>query len=267
MGEALIFQIINSFEKQLKMEYSGAIETIGSITKMENITSVEENILQNTLVLRNIDPFPGYHLPKKGDEAATKSGSTFIVLRHRYSPEKINKINKDLIASRITECFPSFGEIITRESIFPCIRIKDLQNDDQIILIQNFFIRNGLQLTPYRKIEGNARIKIFKTFRLIEIAEGLYRDLNNGVIIYIRTSHALNWKQFDEITRKIKLNMDNRNFDAALGIIYRFCGPEDVIRVYDQNKTLERALQLKKYYLKEIKRSILISVNHNYLDE
>jgi hypothetical protein len=249
------------------MEYSGAIETIGSIIKMENICSIEQGILNDTLVLKNVDPFPGYRIDNNLDESRNKPESIFIILHLHYTPEKINRINKDLIASKITDCFPSYGEIITLESILPCIRIKGLNNFGLITSIQNFFVKNGLQLMPYKKIESKARIKIFKTFRLIEIGEGLYRDLNEGAKIYLRISRSINWKQFDEITKKIKFEMNNRNFDAALGTIYRFCGPEDVIRIYDQEKTMERALQLRNSYMKEIKRRTLISAHQEYLDE
>jgi hypothetical protein len=249
------------------MEYSGAIETIGSITKMEYICSLEQNILPNTMVLQNVDPFPGYRIPKSEESYEHKTESIFIILGYKYSPEKINRINKKLITSRISEKAPSYGEIITRDSILPCIRIKGLEHFEQISLIQNFFLKNEFQLMPFRIIESKARIKIFKTFRLIEIGEGLYRDLSDGAKIYIRITKLLSWNIFEEITKKIKFDMNNRNFDAALGIIYRFCGPEDVIRIYDQEKTLERALQLKKCYLKEIKRARSISVHHDYFNE
>jgi len=248
------------------MGYYGAIETIGSISKMEKLCSLEQEMLENSLVLRNIDPFPGYHPQPESKVENTKPASIFIIIRYQYPPEKINKVNKELIASRITNSYPSFGEIITRDSILPCIRIKGIENYGLIVAIQNFLKKHDIQLMPFKKFEGSARIKIFKSFRLIEIAEGLYRDLNEGAKIYIRITHSINWKQFTEITKKVKYNLQNRNFDSALGIIYRFCGPEDVIRIYDQNKTLERALLLKKLYLKELKSLIHVSVNHNFSD-
>jgi hypothetical protein len=248
------------------MQFGSIIETIGTITKMENICSLEEHIHRDTLVLRNMDPFPGFIPKRESGFCQIKPGSVFIILRYRYSPEKINRINKDLIASRITTCIPSYGEIITRDSILPCIRLKGLVDYSLITAIQSFFQRNEIQLMNYRKIESTARIKIFKTFRLIEIADGLYRDLNEGAKIYIRLNQSLNWKQFNEITKKIKFDRASRNFDAALGIIYRFCGSEDVIRIYDQDKTLERALLLKKLYLKEVKRTTMISAHHDELN-
>jgi hypothetical protein len=121
-------------------------------------------------------------------------------------------------------------------------------------------------LMDFHRFEGPARIKIFKAFRLNEIAEGLYRDLNDGEKIYIQIPHSINWKRFDYIMKKIKSHIDNPNFDAALGVIYRFCGPEDVIRIYDQIKTLERAIQLRKLFVKEIKKDMLISASYEHHD-
>lgn len=240
------------------MEHKDVIETIGSITKMENLQSLEEDILENTLVLRNIDPFPGYHASAGQTENSIKPVSVFIILRYRYAPEKINKLNKELIQNRYTRCYPSFGEIITRDSIYPCIRLKGIDNSGQIPSIQDYFVKNDIQLMSFRKIESPGRIKIFKTFRLMELNDGLYRDLNDGEKFYIRTPQPLNWKRFEYISRKIRYNLKNPNFDSALGVIYRFCGPEDVIRIYDHDKSTERALELKKLYTKEIKSDMLI---------
>jgi hypothetical protein len=116
----------------------------------------------------------------------------------------------------------------------------------------------------YRKFDGEARIKIFKTFRLTEIAEGLYRDLNEGAKIYFRLPHAINWKRLGYIIRKIKADHEDSNFDAALGVIYRFCGPEDVVRIYDHDKSLERALELRKRFVKEVKKDMLITSGQGY---
>lgn len=246
------------------MKQNEVIETIGSITKMENLLSFEHDVLPNSLVLKNIDPFPGYRSKNKNLKIGEKPGSLFIILRYRYAPEKINHINRDMVASRITDCHPSYGEIITRESIMPCIRIKQIENYTLIPVIQNFYKRNDLKLMDYRQISGTARIKIFKAFRLTEIAEGLYRDLNEGEKIYIHIPNSINWKRFDHITKKIKYHIKNPNFDAALGVIYRFCGPEDVIRIYEPVKTLERAMQLRKLFVKEVKNDFLISASFDH---
>jgi hypothetical protein len=248
------------------MENYGAIETIGSITKMENLISMEENILPNTLVLKNPDPFPGCKTSFENGSYPAKPNSIFIILRYQYAPEKINKVNKELVSLYLSKCFPSFGEIITRDSILHCIRIKGLEDFKLISAIQDYLIRNDLKLMLFRHLDGDCIIKIFKSFRLVKIAEGLYRDLNEGAKIYIRTTRSMTWEQFKQATRNVKVNINNRNFDSALGIIYRFCGPEDVIRIYDPDKTLERALLLKKLYSREVKKILSYQANPNFHD-
>ena len=37
------------------------IETFGSITKVEQLHTIDSNILDNTFVLETFEPFPGYH--------------------------------------------------------------------------------------------------------------------------------------------------------------------------------------------------------------
>ena len=37
------------------------IETMGSISKVEKLETLDNNILENTLVLEEIEPFPAYH--------------------------------------------------------------------------------------------------------------------------------------------------------------------------------------------------------------
>ena len=73
------------------MEQSRVIETIGSITKMEHLNSIDEGNLNNTLVLHNATPFPG--LSHESNEHKTNLSSYFVILRYRYAPEKINRIN------------------------------------------------------------------------------------------------------------------------------------------------------------------------------
>ena len=242
------------------MEQSQIIETIGSITKMEQLSSMEKDVLKNSLVLRNINPFPGVR--SMNNDLNTKPESIFIILRYRYAPEKINRINSKLLLDINLFRYPSYGEIITHESILPCVRLKELQSHEQIKLIQEYLRQNDLQLMAHFPINAECRIRIFKTFKLAEIGDGLYRDLQDGEKFYIRIQSSLNWKRFDYITKKIKHDLSNPEFDSALGVIYRFTGPENVIRVFDRDISYQRATLLRKLYLKEIKSEIHLSPAH-----
>ena len=68
-------------------------------------------------------------------------------------------------------------------------------------------------------------------------------------------------KLLEHLTHNVKKKIENSNFDSALGIINRFNGPEDVIRIFDRTKTLERALEIRNKYLKELKREHALTTN------
>jgi hypothetical protein len=237
------------------MEQNKVIETIGSITKMEHLRSMETDVMKNTLVLNNVTPFPG--LQDKNFTDNRNLGSYFIILRYRYAPEKINRINHSLFKELELNRYPSYGEIITPDNILPCIRLKGIHTEI-IDTVQNFLKNNHLQFMVYKNFNQVCRIKIFKTFKLIEISDGLYRDLSDAEKFYLQFDNTLNWKRFDYIVKKIRRNLDNKEFDAAMGVIYRFCGPQNVIRIFDRDKSLERALLLRKWFASEIKKEINI---------
>jgi hypothetical protein len=236
------------------MDYSQVIETIGSITKYEHLVSINDNVEKNTLVLRSLQPFPG----AKIDDEAEKA-SYFIILRYRYAPEKINRINSLILKEASLSCFPSYGEIGSKNLILPCVRVKNIRNTKEIYSVQKYLQNNDLQLMFYKDIDSECRIKIFKTFKLAEIGDGLYRDLYDTEKLYIRINANLNWKRFNAVIDKIKYKLNNSEFDAAIGVIYRFMGPENVIRIYDKDKTYPRAIELRKYIIKEVKDEIHLS--------
>lgn len=240
------------------MESNQIIETIGSITRMEHLKSIDHDILKNTFVLESLNPFPGY---VSSGEPNKNPAQIYIILHYRYSPEKINRILKSLISDCI-KCFPGYGEILTINSILPCVRIKRVDNYSIVPVIESFIKNNEIKLMQQKEFEGNGKVKIFKSFKLISISEGIYRDLHDGAKFYIRISKPLNWRRFEFIISRIKKKLTNNNFDAAPGVIYRYDGPEDVIRIYDPVKTLERALELKTVIHKEVKNEIFISSSH-----
>jgi len=235
------------------MDKNNIIETIGSITKMEILESIRHKVINGSLVLKNILPFPCYNRKNDGLNLSKNLVSIFILLRYPYSAEQINRIFKELVRVKIIKCYPSYGEITISGIIYPCIRLKNLDNYDLIPYIQQFFQKNNLEIMNYKDIEGLVVIKIFKAFHIIKIAEGLYLDTTEKEKVYIRIPGSMNWHDFDTLTKKIKITVNNSNFDGALGAIYRFYGSEDVIRIYDKEMTFEKAQELKLKYLNEIK--------------
>ncbi|MBN2348264.1 MAG: hypothetical protein JXJ22_05475 [Bacteroidales bacterium] len=240
------------------METNQIIETIGSVTKKEHLHSISYNVLPDTMVLENTNPFPGYGYQVENIPSDLKPRSIFLILRYRYAPEKIARITQSLINQNQLKCYAAYGEIQIRGAIYPCIRVKKLDCFEMIPKVQQYYKQNEIKLMGFKFIDDEGQITIHKVLKIIEISDGIYRDLFDKEKFYIKIDKQLNWKSFDSIGKMVKNNLANNNFDAALGLIYRFNGPEDVVRIYDKNTTLKRALELKKEFFKAVKKEFIM---------
>ncbi len=229
------------------------IETTGYIVKTERMKSLERNIMSNTLVLKSMKPFPGYE-DKDDPKESSRLSYVYLILMYRYFPEKIERISKVLKGEKYNKCIFSCSEIVIKNKILQGIRIKGLDCYEMIPEIQADYKYNDIKFMSYDAIDSEGKIKVFKHFKISEITEGIYRDLFEGEKFYFTVPVQINWRIFENLSNNVKKKIEDSNFDSALGIINRFSGPEDVIRIYDKNKTLERALEIRNKYLKEIKR-------------
>lgn len=245
------------------MEKNDVIETVGHITKLEKLNNVDYNILPNTLVLKNSNPFPGYGYQDAMDPTSNKPVSYFIILQYKYAPEKIIKISKMLRAKTQIICDTAYGEIMINSMEMPCIRVKRLNSITLMPSIQRFFKESGLKLMTYRNINTYGKIKVFKLFRIIKVDDKLYRDYFEKEKFYIKIEAPMNWETFEIISKSVKNEMDNPKFDAALGVIYRFNGPVEMIRIYDRNQSLDRAKKIRNLYLYNIKKERFITSSYS----
>ncbi len=236
------------------MEPKQVIETTGTIIKVENLTHIDYHTLDDTLVLESKQELPGLGNQTAGD----KPGAVYLVLLYRYFPEKISRLAKALKETYNAEWWSASGEILIKNKVYPIIRIKGCAKYEYIPVIQDFYKSNDIKFAPFKMIRAAGKIKVYKHFRIIELIEGLYRDLYESERFYFRIPGQLTWNMLVYFTRHVKSNLENAGFDAALGVINRFSGPEDVIRVVDRDKTLERALTIRNQYLKVLKKEELL---------
>jgi hypothetical protein len=101
-----------------------------------------------------------------------------------------------------------------------------------------------------------ALISIEKTFLLERFDDGIYLDLAGDNKYYFELPVELSWNDFKQITSKVKNNITNNFFDAALGYFWKLEGPQDVVRIYDLKANLERVKEIQDFYLKEIERMV-----------
>jgi len=231
------------------MQPNYIIETIGTIQKIETLISVDFE----DLVLESLHPFPGYHGTTIPDQTNPKS--IFLVMRSKETDEEV--IRKTIkVREKFSSKFDaSPGKIMVFNQLEPCIRIKDLENYALIGELIALYKEQGISFIKGRKIASyDGLIRIRKFFVMDEVNEGIYMDKDTPEMGYFEVPARLDWDVFEKITLQIKHNIEDNNFDAALGTFYRKTGLKDVIRIYDTNVCLGECLFLREKYLAEIKK-------------
>ena len=235
----------------MTMQPNYIIETIGKIEKKETIVSVEND----DMVLESLHPFPGYHGTTIPDQTNPKS--IFLVMKSKESDEDV--IRKTVtVREKFSSKFDASPGIITVfNKLEPCIRIKDLENYALISELISLYKEQGITFQKGKKISsyyGWMRIKKF--FVIDEVNDGIYMDKDTPEMGYFEVPAKLDWDVFEKITVDLKHNIEDNNFDAALGTLYRKTGLKDIIRIYDTNVCLGECLFLRDKYLTEIKKHL-----------
>ncbi len=223
------------------------LETIGSIEKKEMLGPVG----YNELVLEAFQPFPGYHGTTVPDHV--KPNSLFAITRSKYTEEKIIRVIQK-IKNELNLTFDATPGMVTLYNMLnPCIRFKDLQSYDEMPAILKAFENEGIEFMGNRKIEPYAGIIKVKKYFLIEvITDNIFRDVEEPNMHYFSIPLQLRFPQFEKITHDLKNNMEDANFDVALGTIFRKSGLLDIIRVYDDKSTPEKLELIRTKYLQAI---------------
>ncbi len=201
------------------------------------------------LVLEAFEPFPGYHgttVPEKDTPR-----SLFAITRSKYTEEKLIRATQKIKSEMDLKFDGTPGLVTLFNMLNPCIRFKDVARYDEVPGILKAYENEGIEFMSNRKIEPFAGIIKVKKYFLIEVvSENLFHDVEETNMYYFPIPVQLRFNQFEKITLDLKRNLDDANFDAALGTIYRKTGLVDLIRIYDEKCTPERLEVIRnKYYL------------------
>ncbi|MDI3527495.1 MAG: hypothetical protein PWR03_1678 [Tenuifilum sp.] len=230
------------------------IESRGVMIKEEKVKSLSEKIYPNTMVLENYEPYPGYYGKNIPTDVIPRS--VFLVLIREYDHMFLARTMLKISKERQHPCMATYGTITIDDKKYHCIRIKNLRCFDEIPKIQERFIEYGVDFRRSKTINGMALISIEKTFLLERFDDGIYLDLAGDNKYYFELPVELSWNDFKQITSKVKNNITNNFFDAALGYFWKLEGPQDVVRIYDLKANLERVKEIQDFYLKEIERMV-----------
>lgn len=231
----------------------------GCIYKKEFLTTVEKNILPGSFALKIWRPFHGLQ-----DKMPLRNipDFYFMVMKEDFplddiivASEKI-RLRSDPILDAVE------GNIFVAGKAHPVIRIKLFDKNILVRDIQNLFAEYGFEISMKRSlIKERGVIKLKKYFSLDEVARGIYFDRNIPELAYFRLPHQIEWDLFEEITKRIKVNVALGDFDAALGAFHIGNKTAYIIRVLKLQRSLDRIDLIKRDYLSYINKPELLNLN------
>ena len=197
-----------------------------------------------------MEPFPGYHGENLPSDPIPRS--IFMATSRMYSDEEILRISEKISLTCKT-CFSATPAVITvYKEDYPTIRLWGLESYEFIPELQESFKNEGIEFRKKKNVKDVALVNIKKAFHIQEIEEGIYKDISTPKMFYLKIPY-ISWNLFEEITKHIKNNIDNKNFDAALGMFYMH-KMVDVVRLFGKEMEISYLMMLRDKYIKEIEK-------------
>ena len=226
------------------------LSTLGTITKRETLRSVDFDACK-TLILEISKPFPGYHgynLPEKNSP-----DSLFLITKENYSNERLVRAVLAVKTKTDLQFDATPGVLFLQNSLVGALRFKylkysDIPNVAMLLMEEGIDFKKQKQVSPYDSI-----IYIRKFFEMIEMEEGIYKDIKQENMFYIKVPKKLDWDLFEKMTAELKYNMEDSNFDAALVYVYTATSILDLIRIFDVDSSVAKLNVIKCKYLEKIK--------------
>jgi hypothetical protein len=226
------------------------IETVGSLLKVDNVITIQHDILPNTFVLETIEPYPGYH---DSVPSGVKPNLIFLVTAQEYSIENIMRTTSRIQNYTDIHLDATPGSLKIYNDTYHSIRLRGLLTYDQIKQVQNYYLCEGIKFLKKKNIEAPALVHLRKPYLLQEVEEGIFKDVEEPMMWYFAIPARMEWNMLKMMTNSIKNNIENNNFDAAFGWVF-VNTLTDIIRIYALNFTLSNIKDLQARYRDEIRK-------------
>jgi hypothetical protein len=228
------------------------IEKVGFIERSEIVGSFVEKTVPDTFVLGSINPYPGYSSGKGSPSLLTQD--IFLMTKTTFRFERILRT-----IQKIKKYFKhNFDAVYCTLRFYnednPAICLMKLDNLDYLADLQSCFIDEGIEFRKFKQVQTESILELQKIFLLKKepLDSGVYFNAEDEHIAYFELPHYINWKPFVAVTREVKKNIEDNNFDAALASFYDRHGMVDLIRLYFTNYSYERVCNIRQKYLELI---------------
>jgi hypothetical protein len=237
-----------------KMKELNRIETYGTILKKELLASLEEPFCNNALVIESKFPFPGYYHEVIPENEVLKPTSVFLVTESRQYEEKLMRTNHEIKKIFCKRFDAAPGQITVFNEDRFCIRVRYIQDYQDIPELVKLFQEAGIRFLKFRQIKPyQGLINISRYFIIESIYPGIFKDLEDPEFCYFQIPVKIEWNAFEKITLDMKWNMEGNKFDAAIGTIIRKNSLIDIVRIYDEQVTVEKLINIRAKYYDAIK--------------
>lgn len=227
-----------------------AKEIFGSLIKEEQVASVEQGTLPNTLVLENLGQFPGYYgVSCPVDELPD---SVFLVLNQLETTEKILKASYKIKKQLDFPFEGTWASIQIAYELFFAIRLKGITRFDQIGKVQSSYQNYGFEFMKSRKINEMAIIKVQKLY-FVDYLSPFVLNSSEKNTYYVIIDHSIDWESFKEATNRVRNNINISAFDAALAFFFS-SDMIDAIRIYTDRLTMDEFELLRLKYNETIEK-------------
>jgi len=226
-------------------------EFTGTVIKEETVKSLQKKTIPNTAVLEVEDSYPGYY---GLSDQPVQPNFIYLLTKKEYRFVEVKRLEKKIKTYCKDKFHISSANLEIQNKQWPAIRIKNLKTYDHLEDIMDFLQDEDVQFIQTKKvIELKSIIKTDKVFWIEEVSKGIYFDMDEKEIGYIRLPKQLKWKTFETVTFMVKNNWLGNGFDAALGHFKIQKGIEEVVRIYTRENSVELLETIREVYLRMIR--------------
>ncbi len=228
------------------------IETFGSLIKEEKLKTVTDGIIPNTLVLENLEAFPGYYGNTPTDKIPD---AFFLITTQKESTEKILRLSHIIKLNTNIQFDGGPCRICIHNDSYYGIRIRGLKEYGLLETIQSNFMDADIKFMKKKSIDTPALIHLKKVFSIKPISDRIYEDSTDKNMYYLHIDKQINWSHFKTLTTKVKNNLVIRDFDAALSVVYSR-EVLDLIRIYAKDIKINTLKEIMTKYDEYMAKSL-----------
>lgn len=226
-------------------------EVFGNLEKLEEFSTIHNNIIPGSLVFESLNPFWGYYHDDPHDSspvyiyfAVEKNYPAFDVVRAFQHVKAESDFDFDA-----AKAFVKFND-----RSYNVIRIRHLTGYDKIQTIQEGFLKNGIK--PLMA-SGNWRnvkthVTLHKVFCLHRLSDNILVDSCEINHSYLEIPRKMEFDEFVDVTQKVRNNWFESKFDAALGYYMLEKQIVDFIRIYSGRQDKGYLNDIRKLYLQKM---------------